>query len=332
MFVARIAVIILFLSSVSGMAFERRSGQFVAEDVCEMPTAIRDRSNPGRVWSAPMQLFELLGINRPGGSFYLVRVIGAPISEDRWISGDCGRPIDADSARPVVIAAPAQELSPKESTENVLALTWQPAFCEIRPKTEECSLLNAGKLPLAEIRLSLHGLWPQPRSLEYCDVQQRAARPERWSDYPEIELSSDLWEALSQTMPGTMSDLHLHEWAKHGTCFKADGGAEEYFQDALMITRAINDSSVVGFLATQLGEEIRTEDIRRAFNTSFGAGAGARVSFVCAHDGSRKMIKEIRVSLRGEIHPGAPVSDLILSAETVPLGCEKGIVDVFGLQ
>ena len=47
----------------------------------------------------------------------------------------------------------------------VLALSWEPAFCETQPDVPECRSQTTGSLDARQF--SLHGLWPPD---VYCDV------------------------------------------------------------------------------------------------------------------------------------------------------------------
>jgi len=226
----------------------------------------------------------------------------------------------------------------RKSEDNLLALTWQPAFCEYRPGKPECEELNAGRLPVAESRLSLHGLWPQPRGKDYCGVSKAVLSQDkkgRWSSLPEPPVDAETRSRLQVVMPGVASLLHRHEWIKHGTCyqFPVEGDAADvYFDDALSVTEAINQSAVVPFLTAHIGKSADARDIRARFDEAFGEGAGARVAFVCKGDGGRTLLQEIRIGLRGTVGPDRPVGDLIRAAEPVPIGCRRGIVDPAGLQ
>ncbi|RVU34697.1 ribonuclease T [Hwanghaeella grinnelliae] len=242
-----------------------------------------------------------------------------------------------------VVGASAQA---QKSENNLLALTWQPAFCEYRAGKPECVRLNAGQLPVAARRLSLHGLWPQPRGNDYCGVPQKVLyhdKKGRWSSLPEPPVDEHTRGRLAVVMPGVESHLHRHEWVKHGTCYQVpdQGGAETaapsdaadvYFDDALSLTDAINNSPVVDFLAGHIGKSVDAWDIRARFDEAFGDDAGARVAFVCKADGLRTLFREIRIGLRGAVAPDRPVGDLIRAADPVPIGCRRGIVDPAGLQ
>lgn len=225
-----------------------------------------------------------------------------------------------------------------KSEDNLLALSWQPAFCELRPGKSECRQLNAGHLPSAARQLSLHGLWPQPRGKDYCgvsDADRNIDKKGDWSSLPEPAIDAETLGRLQAAMPGMESHLHRHEWIKHGTCYQTSGGndaADVYYDDSLYVTAAINRSVVVSFLTARIGDRVDTHDVRDRFDEAFGPGAGERVAFVCKQDGSRTLLQEMRIGLRGTVSPDRAVGDLIRAAPTVPIGCRSGIVDPIGLQ
>lgn len=222
-----------------------------------------------------------------------------------------------------------------ESTRHVLALSWQPAFCETRPGTAECRALNDGRLPEAEARLSLHGLWPQPRGSFYCGVPEALVRLDeagRWRDLPPVDVDAETARALATAMPGTASGLDRHEWIKHGSCHRAPGGADEYYDDTLLLMERINASRIGGLIAARLGRHLETTELRAAFDSAFGAGAGDRVEVRCTRDEGRQLIQELRIHLRGVIAPGADPGALLTAAAPVAPGCSGGIIDPAGLQ
>ena len=210
---------------------------------------------------------------------------------------------------------------------NLLALSWQPAFCELKPGKTECEQLNAGELPITETQLSLHGLWPQPRGKEYCGVPAGLValdRASQWAELPEVAVDAETRELLAVAMPGTASFLERHEWLKHGTCFLDAGGADGYFDDTLRVVEAINASPVAALLAAHVGGELATSDLRAAFDAAFGAGAGERVQVHCAGDRGRTLIQEVSVNLAGAIGPETPVAALILAAEPLSPAARAG--------
>ncbi|MEZ5871634.1 MAG: ribonuclease [Nitratireductor sp.] len=213
----------------------------------------------------------------------------------------------------------------------VLALSWQPAFCETAARKPECRTQTPGRADAAQF--SLHGLWPQPGSRAYCGVPQSAIDDDksgRWREVPMQRLSQDLWERLRIAMPGTKSALERHEWIKHGSCYTDD--PETYFTDSLALLDEINASALRDLFHSRIGSNLSGAEIRRAFEQDFGAGAGDRLRIACQRDGNRQLISEITIGLRGEITGNPDLAALIAASPRTDPGCPGGIVDPAGLQ
>lgn len=212
-----------------------------------------------------------------------------------------------------------------------LAASWQSAFCETAPRRPECQSQTDAREDA--FRFSLHGLWPEPRGNEYCNVPGEIAtsdRNGRWSDLPAVEISGGVWSDLEVIMPGTQSLLHRHEWIKHGTC--AEVSPNEYYAGSVRLINALNASEVGTLFANNIGRALSADQIRSAFDRAFGRGAGARVTIECEREGGRTMIGELRISLVGEIGPVVDLGALILAAETRSRGCPAGEVDRAGIS
>ena len=320
-------------------AFTKLDGFFIAEKACEAYQSKNKQTNPGDVLTSEHMAYEMLGINKPGGDYFQVRIDGAPVTNSRWVSTSCGVHVvragtqTAGGAHtPVDLVVDGERA---ESTDNLLTLSWQPAFCEMRPGKTECRNLNDGLLPHTVRQLSIHGLWPQPRGNDYCGVPasiKRLDNPDTWDQLPAPDIDTETADALAALMPGFASFLHYHEWIKHGTCYFGEGGADEYYDDTLWLTEWINASEVGDIFFNNVGDNVSGEDIRAAFDTAFGDGAGERVEIKCSRDGGRTLINEIWISLEGEISPDADIGALILAARPKGIGCRGGVIDPAGLQ
>lgn len=317
-------------------AAEPLTGYFIALDACEAFQSKNRRTNPGDVRVQPRRAYDMIAINAVGGDFYQVRIPDAPVTPARWVPTDCGvHVVEAqgpDSAPAPDIVVPQGRA---ESTDNLLALSWQPSFCERRPSRPECVLINDGGLPLAGRRLSIHGLWPQPNGTFFCGVPTMLVRLDTgrdWNALPAPDVDAQTRAALDAAMPGALSFLDRHEWVKHGTCYFGAGGADEYFDDTLLVTDAVNASAVGDYLAARVGRVITAADLRAAFDVAFGAGAGDRVQMQCASDDGRVIVGEIRIALRGPIEPGVRIADLLAAAPVQSPGCPRGVLDAPGLQ
>lgn len=217
------------------------------------------------------------------------------------------------------------------SGEFTLAVSWQPAFCETAPRKPECQSQTADRFDADHF--TLHGLWPDPAGNIYCDVSQRlrsADEASRWQVLPEPELGDGLKRRLDTRMPGTVSNLHRHEWIKHGTC--SGGDAQAYYAVSLALLDALNDTNIRDLFAGNIGGELTAARIRSAFDRAFGEGTGQRVQIECETDDDRRLISELRISLDGEIGRAPDLGALMLAADTRSRGCPVGMIDRVGLQ
>ena len=225
-------------------------------------------------------------------------------------------------------------------TGYVLAVSWQPAFCEAASRKPECRSQHEGRADTRQF--SLHGLWPQPPEgkigRDYCNVPAAEIDKDksgRWRRISMERLPPDLWRRLKTAMPGTMSGLERHEWLKHGTCM-AGADPERYFTASLALLDALNASTVVQLFSGRIGERVSGEEIRTAFDQAFGEGAGRRVRVACRQDGERRLILELTIGLSGEL-TGAPgetpdLAALIAAAKPTDPGCPGGVIDAVGFQ
>lgn len=329
----KIGLLVLALGLIAPFAVARAEvpldGSFVAGQNCSAFQSIKKRSNP--VPLAAGQSYQIVAGNKEPASHFLIVVPGAS-PDRRWAPVDCGSrsggaPMGEGSA-----AAPKsgkQTPSGGEPTQNVLAASWQPAFCETKPDKVECRTQSADRFDASNF--SLHGLWPQPRRLAYCNVDKADIgndKEGRWDQLPEVSLEPPTRAELEKVMPGTQSQLDRHEWTKHGTCYSQT--PEEYFTESLALMRALNSSAVRELFASRVGQYLSFDDIRKAFDQSFGDGAGLKVRMQCARDNGKLIISELTIGLTGNITPESSLSDLMAAATPTKSECPGGIVDAVG--
>jgi ribonuclease T2 len=305
------------------------TGYFTATKACPALQSISRESNPGNIATRPGTAYDLLAGNRERPTHLWIVVPGAQ-PERRWVSVDCGtRSTDAEGR----VDAPPPQAAPRtyRGTQYILAVNWQPAFCELSPRKTECR--NQRPNSFEATNFTLHGLWPQPRNNEYCDVSNRdryASEDGRWRDLPALDLSLAVRRDLDRVMPGSQSGLDRHEWTKHGTCYGTD--ARRYYADAIDLMDALNGSEVAELFADNIGKRITLAQVRDAFDASFGRGAGDRVQMSCAADGNRTIITELTIGLTGQIDGPASFPRLIAAASPTDGGCRSGQVDAVGLR
>ncbi len=206
----------------------------------------------------------------------------------------------------------------------VLALSWQPAFCETKPDKEECETQTANRYDAANF--ALHGLWPNVKgddahNFGYCDVAQSVIRQDEssdWCDMPEVELSDDVWQDLTRLMPGAASCLQNHEWYKHGTC--AGMSADAYFALANELTAFFAKSDFNSYVADHVGDEVNRRDLLDKFDDEFGPGASDHLSLRCAKMSGQSLLTEIQIALRPDLAEIENWEDLFPNEKTPTQG------------
>jgi len=168
--------------------------------------------------------------------------------------------------------------------QNILVLSWHNAFCETHRYKKECkrTLFPFGKGKYKEKHFVLHGLWPQPKSNQYCgndSYEKSLDKHKQWHKLSSLDLRPELQSRLQKVMPGYSSDLHKHEWVKHGTCHSND--ANSYYEDAVGLTEQFNASKAGQFFQKHTGQRVTLQQIRTLFDRSFGQGTGKRVEMKC---------------------------------------------------
>lgn len=321
-----LSLAVLTLLSLPAVAETPLSGTFTAQSACPAFQSISRQTNPGNVILTPGADYELLAANKTPATHLRIIVPGAQ-PDRRWVEIACG-------TTDIALAPAADEpVRPQtyRGTQYVLAVNWQPAFCETASHTPECRDQRPNDFEATHF--TLHGLWPQPRDREYCDVSQRdiwASRDGRWRDLPPLDLTIAQRRDLDEVMPGSQSGLDRHEWTKHGTCYGTD--QRDYIADSLDLMLALNTSEVVDLFAGNIGKRITLDQVRTAFDASFGAGTGDRVSINCVRDGNRTLVTELQINLTGQITGPDDLSRLMLAAEPADSDCRSGQVDAVGLR
>lgn len=312
---------LLLAGTPAAPAFEPAQGQFLARQACAATRGIRGPAD--EVAIRPGEHYAMLGFNRPGGEFVQVRIPGAR-PETRWVAMGCG------DWQPGVAASP--EAPPGQTSEQswlLLALSWQPAFCEIRPEKTECRAQTPERHDAAHF--SLHGLWPQPLGREYCQIPatlRMLDEHRRWQALPPVALQPETRQRLEERMPGVASGLDRHEWVRHGSCYGDD--AETYFRTALALVDQVNRSPVRDLVAARRGQRVTLAELRAAFEQGFGAGTGAALGLHCEADGDRRLVSEIRIALRQPSTTAPHLWETLDRAAPRQGNCEAGLVDRVG--
>lgn len=327
---AVLAALAAVLSS-PAIAETKLSGVFVARQACAAVQSIKKQTNPGDVHLSPGKGYKLLAENTEPPTHYWIVVPGAD-PNFRWVPVGCGSIAtdtpDVPPGNTTTPTPPAPPATPGKA-EYVLAISWEPAFCEGLPSKTECVKQTASSYEATH--LSLHGLWPQPRNTAYCNVSaadQASDKAHDWAALPPVTLSAPARADLDQAMPGTQSLLERHEWIVHGTC--SGSSQDNYFHRAALFLGTINNTAVGSLFASHIGQRLDSSQIRAAFDAAFGAGAGDRVRVACDRDGDRQLISEVTIGLRGDVMGTGSIGELIAASSPTDPGCNGGIVDQAG--
>ncbi|OBZ93140.1 ribonuclease [Pararhizobium polonicum] len=224
--------------------------------------------------------------------------------------------------------AEEEAASSNGKTAYILAVSWQPGFCEMRPDRKECAGQTADRYDATHF--SLHGLWPVKKS--YCGVAADIRARDKtgdWLGLPQLALAEETAARLQVAMPGAQSGLDRHQWLRSGTCH--GGTAQDYFSLQLRLLDELNGSAVQALFAGRLGRDVTESEVKRAFDASFGAGAGNRVRMRCQTAGARSIVTGLTIGLSGDISEDAGLAPLILAAGNTDFKCAKGIVDAAGI-
>jgi ribonuclease T2 len=301
----------------TGQAFEPLDGKFTATTSCPAVQSIKKGTNPGGVKLRVSQSYRVTGLNEPDGAYVQVQIPGAR-PDLRWVRLTCGKLGSQDGP---------------DSGKYVLAISWQPAFCETRPEKSECRTQVPTRFDADHF--TLHGLWPQPDNHVFCGVSAGDKSNDsrgRWDALPEPAISPETRDRLKVAMPGTASNLQRHEFTKHGTCFPDN--ADTYFRVSLGLLEQINASKLRDFMGARIGKTVSTSDLKQEFEKTFGAGTGAALGIRCIGDvdSRRTLINEIQINLKGTLTAATRLRDALDTSIPAHTDCAQGVVDPVGLN
>ena len=339
---------VFFLSSAAMAQQVNLEGYFIALSACEANKR-KDSDNPGNVRLEVMRAYKMIGRNATPGTHYQLRVPGAPETEARWVAMSCGAfaPQEAlvlgGGTPPPAGGDGGMNAPAPDSVENQLVASWQPGFCATAAgrNKQECRTQTADRPDATQF--SIHGLWPDDLDNKsafpcYCNQASPIGCRRNSTDVDQLDISPGVLAQLQVAMPGTQSDLQLHEWSKHGTCYEryltgTDAGADpdEYFADTMALLAKLNDSPVRDLFVAHVGHDLTASEIEAAFDASFGAGAGKRVVVRC--DDDTGVITELWIGLKGAITADSDLGALILAApptttSTDERSCDGAVVKV----
>lgn len=291
------------------------SGTFTAERACPAYVSKNNKTNPDGAGIAAGVSYTALEANKSDRpDWYRIRLASANPAE-RWVSVDCGtfKPKgNGPGDEPVEPERPGNQCNVTGQADSyVLALIWQPAFCETKPDKPECGISDPSVYQARNF--TLHGLWPNKEACGtgygFCGSVKRQEND--FCDYPAVALDASTRKGLAQVMPSVVAGfcLERHEWHKHGTCQK-EWQDDQYFDMAVDLTRQFNESGMAHFMNRRIGREIRTEDFLSRLAAVLGAGSRERVKLGCKNG----MLVEVQISLPARMERGEDLDALMARA------------------
>ncbi|AKH37041.1 MULTISPECIES: ribonuclease T2 family protein [Nitrosomonas] len=310
---------------------DKTNGIFSAQQSCPAYVSKNKLTNPGHAELKVGEHYQTIEVNRPDHPSWYRIVVPNAYPKERWVSADCGQFQAEEGAGTEAEAGSKACNTAGRADSYILALSWQPAFCEIKPQKPECRITDSSSYQARHF--TLHGLWPnqQPCGEHYEFCGEVRAKKERFCDYPAIKLDSDSQTALAEVMPSVRvgSCLERHEWHKHGTC-QTIWSLEEYFDLSVDLTRQFNEAGMAYFMNRKIGQQVRTEDFLNRLAAVLGPAARERVKLNC----ERGMLVEVQISLVADLTPGKDLEQLIAQApkQTSSSCQETFFVDTIGFN
>ncbi|NEP74192.1 MAG: ribonuclease T2 [Okeania sp. SIO2G4] len=310
----------LLLGQNPAFAFYQIDGDFTINNNCEAYTSFRKKTGPVTLETG--KVYPVLGLNKETGNYLNIKVDG----QTKWVNKSCGE-FNPDGQSISEAEGDDTETLTGQSCpiercidKYVLAISWQPSFCQTKQSKPECISQTADRYDATNF--TLHGLWPDRAS--YCGVSYEDKSNDKqgeWDDLPPLDLDEQTTSELAVLMPGVQSYLHRHEWIKHGTC---DGRDEDtYYDISLDLLREVNDSEVQELFAENIGKIITRSQIDTAFENSFGEGAAKSVKVKC-RDG---LFSEFQIKMRRPL-VGDKLTDILLPTKRG--FCDDVLVDAAG--
>jgi ribonuclease T2 len=316
-----ISVIIFFITVIfvqaAVWASAPATGTVTATQACEAYVSKNKRTNPDQSKLIVDKKYSVFEVNKASNpDWFRVRIDGANPPE-RWVAKHCGT-IDVQVGNGGGSGGGGGGGSgntchtPGLEDSYVLALSWQPAFCETHRSKPECRIDD--KKSYQARNFTLHGLWPNKKScgINYGFCGEVHSSPGAFCDYPSLSLFTEVRSDLEQVMPSAAagSCLQRHEWFKHGTC-QMDWSMDEYFEAAVDLTRQFNESGIAYFISRNIGNTVTEAAFIDKVDCANGAGAHNLLELKC-NSGN---LVDVYIHLPETINEGDSLGELMHQAQ-----------------
>lgn len=288
-----------------------------ATRTCEAYVSKNKLTNPDNTKLEVNKSYPVIEVNKADNpDWYRVRVAGSNPTE-RWISKHCCT-IEVQIGNGGSSGGQSGGQNNECQTAGledsyVLALSWQPAFCETHRDKPECRIDD--KKSYQARNFTLHGLWPNKNSCGknygFCSEVQND--PGDFCDYPMLQLYSETRQELEKIMPSAAagSCLQRHEWFKHGTC-QTQWSIDEYFETAIDLTQQFNESGIAYFISRNTGKTVTEEEFISKVECALGTGTYNQIELKC----SGGNLVDLYITLPADIIHGESLGKLMGQGES----------------
>lgn len=309
----------LMLYSLLSLASSPVTGHMLITKSCPAYLSKNKKSNPDHLSTQVNRIYLVREVNKAQDPHWLrLWMPESPQHPLRWVHTSCGV-VDYEDVKPQTC-----QQSPGFADSYVLALSWQPGFCQTYgydAGKPECQHLPAQSYQASH--LVLHGLWPNQHSCGdhygFCGVQAAANH----CDYAPVSLSDKVSGQLRTLMPAYSagSCLERHEWNKHGSCQSLS--SDDYFGLATRLTREADQTPLALYLRDHIGHRVTRDLLRDKVRQSFGVEATRKVYFGCKNG----LLVDVYIQLPAIMPDDASLTHLIDEAPEFARyeGCPESI-------
>lgn len=284
----------------------RVEGEFKATSACEAYQSFRNQTNPGLIKLEIDKSYSVFEVNKLPNPDRVRVIITDAMPKERWVRAECGQ-----SSNLVPVSRPSTQdcRTPDLADSYVLALSWQPGFCELKDKPE-CDVRDISSFQAKNF--TLHGLWPNKRQcgINYKDCHGQNYNVDGFCDYPTLSLNTETRADLEVRMPSAAhgSCLQRHEWYKHGTC-QTHMDVNQYYDIAMRLQDEFNSSGLAEFMSSNIGRTVASQDFFNIFDEAYGENMHKRLTIKCK--GSDNNLVDVWINLPDSIESTSSLQSLI---------------------
>lgn len=282
------------------------TGDLTAADSCEAYQSKRNQTNPDQTRLKPGTNYTIIEADDTATPGWYRIIVPTAQPRERWVEARCGSVTAAPAAPAAAVRSSAARNSCNQAglaDSHILALSWQPAFCEENRNKKECRREHPASF-------TLHGLWPNKASCgkEYGYCGEVRDSKGGFCGLKPLALSPRVMKELGEVMPSAAAGgcLERHEWHKHGTC-QGTWSVDEYYQHSIRLTREFNRGAISRFMEQNTGKRVKTAQFLTAVDQVLGPDAHKRLQLGC----DKGYLVDLYIALPRELPANTPLAELI---------------------